>query len=266
MVAVDTWGVLVGIDHVIVAAPDVAVAVRALEDSLGMSAAGGGRHEAHGTHNRLFWLGDSYVELMGVFDAELAAGSWWGEHIAATVKRGGGLAGVVLRSDALDDDYAVLHASGSTILEPSAGERRRPDGGVVHWRTGRLPAPDPDLGLVFSIEHDPTGAEWSAEDRAARAAVETPGLGLIRLARVEIGVDDVARTTMRLLRDFRAQFRPSLAGGGARDTSIGTQTLRLLPARGDRTGRVRIVLRASAVADPRETTALGCLWRIEPAR
>src|SRR4051812_19069073 len=189
-----------------------------------------------------------------------------GASTSATVARDGGLAGVVLRSDALDDDYAQLHATGSNLLPAAAGERMRPDGRVVRWRTARLPAPDPDLGLVFAIEHDPTGAEWSTVDRAARAAVETPALGQVRLARVEVGVEDVARASLRMLREFRTQFRPSLAGGGARDASIGGQTLRLLRLPAGAAPRARIVMRASAVAEARETTALGCLWRIEPGR
>ena len=36
-----------------------------LEASVGLGATGGGRHPGQGTVNRLVWLGDSYLELIG---------------------------------------------------------------------------------------------------------------------------------------------------------------------------------------------------------
>jgi len=224
--------VLSGIDHVIFAVRDPYAAARALEDALGLRAGGGGRHDEHGTFNRLVWLGDSYIELMGVFDASLAERSWWGGHMLSVLARGtDSFAGLVFATDDLAGDVERLRSTGSRLSDPVSGERARPDGEVVRWRAARLPAPDQDVGLVFAIEHDPTGAEWRAEERAARAAEEMPGLGRVRLARVDIAVPDVARASLRLLREFGIQFRPSLAGGGARDSSLGGQTLRLGPAR-----------------------------------
>jgi catechol 2,3-dioxygenase-like lactoylglutathione lyase family enzyme len=254
---------LTGIDHVIFAVADVDAAARQVEASLGLVVAGGGLHEAHGTYNRLFWLGDSYVELMGVFDAELATHSWWGAHILAVLEKGtDSPAGVVLATDDLEAEVSRLRAMGSTIGDAAAGERRRPDGEVVRWWTARPAAPDPDLGLIFAIEHDATGAEWTPDDRAARASTELPDLGRARLARVEFAVADVARASIRLLRELGVQFRPSLAGGGARDASVGAQTLRLLPARPG--AHTTIALRASGLAAPRRASLLGCDWSIEP--
>lgn len=255
--------VLTGIDHVIFAVSDPDAAAQQLATTLGLLVTGGGRHDAHGTYNRLVWLGDSYIELMGVFDDELAANSWWGGHMQAVLARGADAqAGLVFTTDDLDTTLMRLHAQRSALGEPVAGERRRPDGALVRWRSARLPGPDPELGLVFVIEHDPSGAEWSAPDRAARAQVEMPGLGRVRLVRVELAVPDVARASMRLLRDFGIQVRPSLAGGGARDASLGAQTLRLVPlARG---GRTAVVMRASALAEARHATVFKCDWLIEP--
>ena len=254
---------LTGIDHVIFAVSDPDAAAQQLQETLGLAVAGGGRHEAHGTYNRLVWLGDSYLELMSVFDDALAAQSWWGGHMQAVLARGtDARAGLVFTTDDLDATLARLHGQRSALGEPAAGERRRPDGAVVRWRSARLAAPDPDLGLVFVIEHDPTGAEWTAHDRAARDEVAMPSLGRVRLARAELAVPDVARASMRLLRDFGIQFRPSLAGGGARDASLGAQLLRLVPAA--RGGRTAVVLRASALAEARRATVFGCDWLIEP--
>jgi len=198
-----------------------------------------------------------------VFDDALAAQSWWGGHMLAVLAKGtDAQAGLVFTADQLDATLTRLHGQRSALGEPQAGERQRPDGAVVRWRSARMPAPDSELGLVFVIEHDPTGAEWTAPDRAARGEIEIPGLGRVRLARVELAVPDVARASMRLLRDFGIQFRPSLAGGGARDASLGAQLLRLVPAA--RGGRTMIVLRASALAEARRATLVGCDWLIEP--
>src|SRR3954471_1753934 len=235
------------IDHVIVAVADPDAAAAELESTLGLRASGGGRHDAHGTYNRLIWLGDSYIELMGVFDDSLADASWWGRHVASILSRSqGGLAGVPLAATDLAHEIERLRERASTLLDPVGGERARPDGQIVRWSIGRLPSPDPDLGLVFLIEHDRSGAEWRPEDREARASETHPLGGPARLVRLEIPVRDPARTGMRLLREFGLQFRPSLTGAGARDTTIGDQTLRLVPFRGDVAPRPTIVIRGGS--------------------
>ncbi len=210
------------IDHVIVAVADPDAAAAELQSTLGLRASGGGRHDAHGTYNRLIWLGDSYLELMGVFDDGLADASWWGRHVRSILARApAGFAGVPLAAHELTSEIARLRERGSTLLDPVAGERVRPDGQVVRWSIGRLPSPDPDLGLVFLIEHDTSGAEWQPADREARASETHPLGGPARLVRLAVPVQDPARTSLRLLREFGLQFRPSLAGAGARDTTIG---------------------------------------------
>jgi hypothetical protein len=66
--------------------------------------------------------------------------------------------------------------------------------------------------------------------------------------------------TRRLHRDLGLAFRPSLAGGGARDTSLGSQILRLLPP-----GAATIpTIAIRAGSKPHEATLLGCRWIMEP--
>jgi hypothetical protein len=101
------------IDHVIYAATDVdEVAVR-IEDALGVAAVAGGRHEGHGTHNRIVPLGGGYLEVLGVADREEAASSPFGRSLAARLEsRGEGwLAWVV----AVDDIEPVARRLGTTI-------------------------------------------------------------------------------------------------------------------------------------------------------
>ena len=117
-----------------------------------------------------------------------------------------------------------------------------------HWIADRPP---------FLIEHDPAAAEWSPADRAERAA------GSTRLDVLELGVDDLDRTSQAFLRTVGLRFRPSLSGGGARDADIGAQDVRLRPTR-DRTKpptTVHLRTRQDLSAD---IDALGCRWILRP--
>jgi hypothetical protein len=247
--------VLLGLDHVILAVRDPDVAAGQLSAALGLPAGGGGRHEAHGTRNRLLWLGDAYIELMGVFDARLAARSWWGRHAQALMSESdAAYMGVALASDDVGADAERLRAVGSALDEPESGERSRPDGRTVRWRLAHAATPDRDLGLAFLIEHDPASAEWTAAERAARAAATS-----LRLRRLELPVADMRAATVRLHRDLGVAFRPSLAGGGARDGAVGAQTIRLL--RRGQSPRVILAGGPAALA----FWLLGCDWQVEPA-
>ncbi len=250
---------LVAIDHLIIACADPDAAAAEIGQHFGLRATGGGRHDAHGTFNRLIWLGDSYLELMGVFDQSLARKSWWGAHLNRLLGEApAAFAGLALASDDLVTDIARLRGQGSAISDPTDGQRVRPDGDVVRWRIGRLPAPDRDLGLIFLIEHDTDAAEWRPADRQARAGQVHPSGTAGRLARIEVPVADVRGTSLRLLRDLGLQFRPSLAGGGARDTSVGDQIIRLVPAQPAVTPRIVLV----AGSTPSETELLNCRWSL----
>jgi Glyoxalase-like domain len=244
---------LTGIDHLVIAVRDPDSAVRALTESTGLVAGGGGRHEALGTYNRIIWLGDAYLELIGVFDPDLADRSWVGRPVRDILSTGEGLATWAIGTDDIDADVTRLASSGSAIGRPIAGKRVRPDGEAVSWRLAAGPNLAPDAP-PFLIQHDPDGAEWRPADRAARSTV--PG----RLTALEMAVDDVAAATLRLLRTLDLHFRPSLQGGGARDTSIGDQILRIRPRRDPgpaATIRVSIPGRPS-----RQTDLLGCRWVI----
>ncbi len=262
---------LIGIDHLVIACSDPDAAAADLEAAVGLRSSGGGRHEALGTFNRLVWLGDAYLELIGVFDDGLAAASWVGRPTLRALERGGGLATYALAGDDLSADVARLRGRGAGIEGPLAGERRRPDGRVVRW----LLAAPPELGPAepaFLIEHDGSAAEWTSAERATRAAEAHPVGGPVRLEVLGIPVPSVHVATMAQLRTLGLQYRPSLAGRGARDTSVGSQTIRLRPAAGpgDRpTIRLRVlpggpdgeaVGEVGAVRPSVE--ALGCRWEL----
>jgi catechol 2,3-dioxygenase-like lactoylglutathione lyase family enzyme len=82
----------VRIDHVIYATTDLDAAAARVESELGLSAIRGGRHEGHGTHNRIVPLGGGYLELMAIADPGEAAASPVGKPVLERLEaRGDGL-------------------------------------------------------------------------------------------------------------------------------------------------------------------------------
>jgi len=251
-----------GIDHLVIAVADPGDAAAQLEAGVCLEATGGGRHDALGTFNRLVWLGDAYLELIGVFNPALAERSWLGPPVLRTLDEGGGLATWAIATDALEADLAGLRDTGSDLGDPMAGERRRADGTVVRWRVAvpRLLGPSEPPIL---IEHDPASAEWAPADRAARRTQEHAIGGPVRLEVLELPVDDVNGTIQRFLRTTGLRFRPSLAGGGARDADVGGQLVRLRPQRG--ASGAAVVRLTAPVADERAVELLGCRWVVRPS-
>jgi hypothetical protein len=260
---------LLGIDHVVIAVGDLAAAARQLEASVGIAATGGGRHPVLGTANRLVWLGDSYIELVTVADEAIAAGSWLGVPVAATLAHGGGFVTWAVASDDLDGDVSSFRALGAGYGDLVDGERRRLDGDIVRWRSAipnRLGPAEPP----FLIAHDPASAEWQPADRAARVVQVHPlggpdgAMGPVRLDVLELATGAVPATIQRLTRALGLRFRPSLSGGGARDANIGSHTVRLRPSRGE--PNAPAIHLASPAAIDRTVEALGCRWVLRPSR
>jgi hypothetical protein len=252
-----------GIDHLVIAVADPDEAAVVLERELGLAASGGGRHETLGTFNKLIWLGDSYLELIGVFDRALAEQSWIGAPTLRALDAGGGPVTWAIATDAIEDDVAALRAVGSDLGIPISGERRRNDGAVVRWQLStprRLGPSDPP----FLIEHAATSAEWTPADRTSRGAQEHPIGGPVRLEVLELRIDDVRETTQRFVRTTGLRFRPSLSGGGSRDADVGRQSVRLRPARGGSGSAAAVVHLAAPVASQRTAELLGCRWVVRP--
>jgi hypothetical protein len=182
--------VITRIDHLVIAVGSVEAAAEALGRDLGLAVTGGGRHEAMGTYNRLTFLGDTYVELIGVFDRELVLSSTTfavGRAALAQLEGAGdGLATWAIACDSVADEVAALRGHGSPIREPVEGSRTRADGEVVRWVTA-FPALGPERP-PFLIEHEAAGAEWGAEARTTRAAFRHPGGGAVRLRGLELPV------------------------------------------------------------------------------
>lgn len=158
---------------------------------------------------------------------------------------------------------SYLRSRGADLADPLPGERVRPDGAVVRWRLSaprRLGPQDPP----FLIEHDETSAEWTPADRAACATQRHPIGGPVRLETLELPVNDVNVSIQRFARSVGLRFRPSLAGGGARDAVAGRQMVRLRPRRGG-SAAATIHVAVDAGVQPRSAELLGCRWVLRPA-
>lgn len=252
---------LLGIDHLVLAVRDVAAAEGALARSIGLVCTGGGRHEAMGTYNRLAFLGDSYIELIGVFDRSLVVSSTAfavGNAALAVLEAGAeGLATYALASDDVAADVATLRRSDSPIGSPVPGYRVRPDGGVVRWVTAF-----PELGPgrpPFLIEHEYAGAEWGDEARAVRGAFRHPGGGRVRLASLELPVADVAAAALEHAAVVGLELGLSFGGGVAQ---VGDHVVALRTAE---PGSLPVVRLAGEAGTPAlDGELLGVRWIREP--
>lgn len=219
---------ILGIDHLVIAVRDPDAAATVLERELGLAFTGGGRHAGAGTWNRLAFLGDAYLELIGVFDRRLvASGTGVAIGRAALALLDAGREGLATWSLAVDDcaaEVARLHERRSPIGDPVAGSRLRPDGETVRWVTA-FPELGPDCP-PFLIEHEPKGAEWGPDALAARQAFRHPGLGRARLDRLELPTPDAPAYAARCEAVLGVRFD---AGPGGWAAVVGRDVVRLRP-------------------------------------
>src|SRR5207247_2781691 len=117
---------LQGIDHIVIAVPDLAVASRNYE-GLGFTVVPGGRHPV-GTHNALIsFADDSYIELIAFYENN-PDHRWW-----APLQKGGGLVDFCLQTDDLIADTQRFRKAGVQIDDPQGQSRMRPDGYLLRW-------------------------------------------------------------------------------------------------------------------------------------
>jgi hypothetical protein len=102
------------IDHVIWATADLDAAAERLERSHGLRAAGGGRHDGMGTHNRIVPLGGGYLELLAVADAGEAADSALGRAVTGRLASVG--EGLMAWAVVAEDVTAVAARLGAEVV------------------------------------------------------------------------------------------------------------------------------------------------------
>jgi len=226
---------LLGIDHLVIAVDDPDVAADELEARLGLVATGGGRHDM-GTYNRLVFLGDAYLELIGAWNRDLARAHPIGAAVVRALDANApGLVTYALATDGARREVGALRAAGSPISDAVAGSRTRPDGEVVAWHCAFPPALGP-AEPPFVIEHELAGAEWDEDARRRRASFVHPFGGSARLVGIELVVPDPAATAAAYALVLGVVVPPGPGPiPGERETRIGEHRIRLVPASGDGT-------------------------------
>ena len=211
---------LLGIDHLVVAVPDLDTAIRNYT-GLGFTVVPGGRHPV-GTHNALISFADgSYVELIAFYEPS-PGHRWW-----APLQKGGGLVDFCMQTDDLRGDTAAFRQAGVAIDDPKPLSRARPDGYKLSWVLS-IPR-DAHRGVAPFLIQD----ETPREERVPRQMThrnQVRGIGAVTVA-----VTDVAPVRHWYARVLGAAgqdvSRGDLAAAGARFT-IGPHMLDFVAPRG----------------------------------
>jgi hypothetical protein len=179
----------VQLDHVLIGVADLDAAADDMAAVHGLAVAGGGRHPGWGTANRIVPLGDCYLELVSVVDADEAASSDFGRWVAA-MQTDGPRMGWVVRSDDLVADAERLH------LGVGDGSRRTAGGDLLRWQLAGIPEAADQPWLPFFIQ-------WASDTAHPGAAhVEHPA-GLATLRELHVAGDEA------LLRDWLGGTLPA---------------------------------------------------------
>jgi len=249
-----------GIDHLVIAVPDLDTAAQELEQGIGLAVTGGGRHAGAGTANRIAFLADgSYLELIAVEDREAAMAQPLGTAVLRSLdERGGGLAAFALVDDHLETTVAELQANGSSLGSVQRGSRVRPDGETVEWWTA-FPGSLGLDGVPFLIRHAYTGSEWGPTAMAERRSYVHPIGSPVVLARVDVATPDPQDLAARYLRELGLEFWAVL---DLAVCSVGRHVIRLVPNR-EMESPAAVTLGAQ-VETPRSLQALGLRIDVEP--
>jgi catechol 2,3-dioxygenase-like lactoylglutathione lyase family enzyme len=245
-----------GIDHIVIAAADPDAAAAELTETVGLAFTAGGRHAGLGTFNRIAFLGDAYLELMGVDDAAAAQGWAIGAAAVRAIDRGGGFATYGLVDDAIRISVARLQANGSRIGPVMHGTRERPDGEQVEWWSAAPPQLGPDRP-PFLIKHLEAGAEWGADALAARRAFVHPIGSRAMIEQLQVATPDPQGLAAACYRDLDLQF---WAVGDVAVCSVGRHAIQLVGGEAAAT----IVIGAEVDA-PRSVNVSGIRFEIVPA-
>lgn len=171
---------ILGIDRVVIAIPDLAGSTLALEAALGVTAAGGGVRAGSGTASSIIPMGDSLLELVAVQDLRTARTENRGRLLAAYVDRGGGLAGFGLLTDALQPAIDAAWAETVPTAGPHPVELRLFNGTAIHWHTGEVAGDPWGRRMPFLVEYA------SQRERAVLLPDMAHPLGAIGIAGVTI--------------------------------------------------------------------------------
>lgn len=247
-----------GIDHVVIAVADPDAAAEELTGLLGLAFTAGGRHPGSGTFNRIGFLGDAYLELIGVEDPALAAQGPIGAAALRAIDAQGGFATYALLDDAIEATVASLQAAGSAIRPVVHGTRERADGEIVEWWRASPERLGPELP-PFLIRHAYVGAEWGIAAMVARRRMAHPIGSPAILARLDLATPDPAGLAAEYFAQLGLEF---WAVADLAVCTVGPHTIRLVPSR-EMEVPAAVVIGAQVEA-ARTFLAFGMRFDVEP--
>ena len=148
------------LDHLVVAARTLDAGARWIEERVGAAPAGGGKHAAMGTHNRLLSLGpDAYLELIAIDPEAPSPGRprWFSldtPQMSSRLARSPALIHWVARTDDIERELARRGDAQVEVLEMQRGDFR--------WRIAV-----PRDGLLRDEGTTPTLIQWISASPAA---------------------------------------------------------------------------------------------------
>ncbi len=159
------------LDHIVVGTKDLVSGAAWIEDMLGVPAQGSGEHATMGTHNRLWSLGSSYLELIAI-NPDAPAPSrprWFGlddPDIQDSLASGPRLLNWAVRVDDLESIVKDCPVNLGTIHTLSRGD--------FAWKAAVR-----EDGALIHQGHVPLVIEWQTAHPASKMADQ--GLSLVRL-------------------------------------------------------------------------------------
>lgn len=182
---------LTGLDHIIIGVNNLKEASAIFAENLGLLPSGGGRHPNVGTENRIIVVGDTYIELIAIYEPEDAE-----QGIRDRLAKGDGYLNYALASNNIEADSAAMRERGIQVLGPTHGQLDSSDGRSRAWSRLNVERPVMRQRYPFIIQHDSAGAE-----RRFRLAgwTEPPAhpLGAAKVLSATIAVENLAEATPR---------------------------------------------------------------------
>ena len=178
------------VDHIQVAAADLAAGSRAVADLTGVTPQPGGVHPGRGTANALMSLGPkTYLEVITPAPGQPAATPMARE--LAGVKGIGVRTYAVAASD-LDAVAAAARKAGLGVDGPTPGSRQTPQGQLLRWRALTPTSPEFGLFIPFFIDWGDTvhpATTSPAGARMTRLRVVHPKAAELRRIYAALGLD-----------------------------------------------------------------------------
>ena len=116
--------------------------------ALGLAVLDGGVHPGLGTANRVIPLGNAYLELLAVVDADEAAASEFGRSLLRNTEAGDRWVRWSIRTERIEQVSERLG------LTPEPRRRLRPDGTLLTWRSAGLDLSLRDAWLPYFMQWD----------------------------------------------------------------------------------------------------------------